>query len=123
MNSIGPKKAIAKLETILNAFEHIAPNETFGGITAPQFSAAVQESYNVREEIADLENQLATLKVKRTNIDAANLKKAELVVNGVIGNENFGSDSAIYEEMGYIRKSNRKSGLTRKKKNGGNEPE
>ena len=116
MNSISPKKALEKLETILNAFEHIAPNETFGGQTAPQFAADVQESRDVRAEIDDMENQLAALKVKRDNIDLRNLKKAELVVNGVIGDPNYGPDSALYEEMGYIRKSNRQSGLTRKKK-------
>ena len=39
----------------------------------------------------------------------------ELVVNGVIGNPDFGPNSAHPEAMGYIRKSDRKSGLTHKK--------
>jgi hypothetical protein len=37
------------------------------------------------------------------------------VVNGVKGDPAFGEDSDLYETMGYVRKSERKSGLTRKK--------
>jgi hypothetical protein len=40
----------------------------------------------------------------------------QLVVNGVVGDPTFGPDSALYEAMGYVRKSERKSGLTRKGK-------
>ena len=116
MNPINPKKVIEKLESTLNAFEEIAPNETFGGMSTVEFSAQVQQSRDVRAKIDDLEDQLADLKVKRDTVDAANLEKVQLIVNGVIGNPDFGPDSALYEAMGYIRKSNRKSGLTRKKK-------
>ena len=37
------------------------------------------------------------------------------VVAGVIGDPAFGPNSSVYELMGYTRKSERKSGLTRKK--------
>ncbi len=37
--------------------------------------------------------------------------------NNVVGDPNFGPDSALYEALGYVRKSDRKSGFTRKKKN------
>ncbi len=43
------------------------------------------------------------------------MEKSTLVVNGIIGDPNFGPDSDLYEAMGYVRKSARKSGLTRKK--------
>ena len=42
-----------------------------------------------------------------------------MVVGSVIGTREFGSDSDLYEQMGYKRKSERKSGLTRKKKDAG----
>ena len=44
-----------------------------------------------------------------------NLDKV-LVVYGVMGNPAYGPDSDLYEAMGYVRKSERKTGLTRKKK-------
>lgn len=37
-----------------------------------------------------------------------------MAVKGVVADPNFGDNSALYEAMGYIRKSDRKSGLTRK---------
>jgi hypothetical protein len=37
------------------------------------------------------------------------------VVNGVRADPEEGDDSALYEAMGYTRRSERKSGLTRKK--------
>ena len=39
-----------------------------------------------------------------------------LVVNGVVGDPAYGDDSPLYGAMGFVRKSERKSGLTKKKK-------
>jgi hypothetical protein len=39
-----------------------------------------------------------------------------LVVNSVVGDVDFGPDSSLPEAMGYVRESERKTGLTRKKK-------
>ena len=36
------------------------------------------------------------------------------VVKAVVADKNYGDDSALYERMGYVRKSVRASGLTRK---------
>ena len=38
------------------------------------------------------------------------------LVKAVVADKNFGDDSALYERMGYVRKSVRASGLTRKSK-------
>ncbi len=38
---------------------------------------------------------------------------------GVEGHESYGDDSPLYGAMGFVRKSERKSGLTKKKKTGG----
>ncbi len=40
--------------------------------------------------------------------------KIQLVVAGVLADPNEGPDSPLYEAFGYTRKSERKSGLTRK---------
>jgi transcriptional regulator with XRE-family HTH domain len=36
------------------------------------------------------------------------------VIKGVVGDPNYGDDSNLYEAMGYVRKSERASGLTKK---------
>ena len=42
----------------------------------------------------------------------------QLVVNGVVGDPTEGPDGDLYEAMGYVRASQRHTGLTRKKKAG-----
>ncbi|HEY0458709.1 MAG TPA: hypothetical protein VGC97_06110 [Pyrinomonadaceae bacterium] len=40
------------------------------------------------------------------------------VVKSIAGDPKYGDDSDLYEGTGHVRKSEKKSGLTRKKKNG-----
>jgi hypothetical protein len=44
------------------------------------------------------------------------LAKSYLIVSEVLADPTEGPDSALYEAMGYRRRSERKSGLTRKRK-------
>lgn len=100
---------------MLNAWETLAPDKSFGGMTLAQFRAAVQPSQAARERIEDLEDQRKQAIADRDRADEDSLSKAQLVINGVIGDPTAGPDSALYEAMGYTRKSERKSGLTRKR--------
>ena len=84
-------------------------------MTLQQFKDATKPSFDTRDQIRTVEDQLGTLLNQRSNADATSMEKSTLVVNGVIGDPNFGPDSGLYEAMGYVRKSARKSGLTRKK--------
>jgi hypothetical protein len=116
-----PKKNEKKMMDVLIAWRTIAPEKTFGGMTLAQYEAQVNRSLAPRQrllEIADEEIEQQTL---RDTEDAITLKKVELIVAGIIADEEHGSDSALYEASGYVRKSERNSGLTRKKKNGENE--
>src|SRR5438067_4711711 len=110
-----PSTNAAKLQTIISAWQHLAPNAQFGGMTLQQFKDATKPSFDARDQIRVAEDQLVAFINQRTEADAESMKKSTLVVNGVIGDPNFGPDSPLYEAMGYVRKSARKSGLTRKK--------
>lgn len=113
-----PKATKLKLDIILNAWETLAPKAAFGGMTLDDFKAAIQPSLQARDTIATLEAQLIAAQDQRDIADANSQEKVRLVVRGVSGDPTFGPDSALYEAMGYIRHSERKSGLTRKSKNG-----
>ena len=110
-----PKENLSKLQRILNAWETLAPNKSFGGMTLAQFQAAVQPSQDARQQIEDLEDQRTQAITNRDRADADSLAKAQQVVAGVLADSTEGPDSALYEAMGYRRKSERKSGLTRKR--------
>lgn len=115
MNS-RPEENIRKCETTLNAVKELAPDVVFGGMKAADFEVKVQAMRDVREEIAELEAQLDAARARRDLADKAGTEAEQLVVNGIVGDPNFGPDSPLYGATGRKRKSEYASGLTRKKK-------
>jgi len=120
MPKVTPRKIEEKIDRTLNAWEQIAPTKSFGGMTLVQFREVVAPSIAARDRIEDLEDQTTQAITQRDQADDASLDKIQLVVNGVLADPTEGADSALYEALGYTRKSDRKSGLTFKtKKTGG----
>ena len=113
-----PKTAQSKLDRIISAWETLAPEKSFGGMTLKEFKAAVKSSYDTRAELQVLENQVQSKQVERETADTESLRLVQLVVNGVVGDPTEGPDGDLYEAMGYVRASQRHTGLTRKKKAG-----
>ena len=113
---ISPKKALEQLEQTEAALETHAALATFYGTTLAQFKAKVQASRDARTLVANLEQQLAAAINQRDTIDAENLTLEKNIAKAIAGDANFGDDSDLYEGTGRVRKSERKSGLTRKKK-------
>jgi len=111
-----PKKAISKIDDVVKAWTTLAPTSEFGGMTLEQFKALIKPSQNTREALDALDKQVTAAINARDAADAESLAKVKLVVNGVVGDPKFGPDSVLYEAMGYVRESERKSGLTRKGK-------
>jgi hypothetical protein len=111
-----PKRVEEKIDKIISAWETHAPEKSFGGMTLAQFKAKVKASYDLRERIVMLEQQLKGEKSTRADADKVSMAAAQAVVNGVKGDPTEGPDSALYEGFGYVRDSERDSGLTRGKK-------
>jgi hypothetical protein len=114
----GPKEIEAKMKKMLNAWEELAAEKSFAGTTLEQFRVIVTRALTARARILDLEAQMlqaiSERERERENADEAFNKKAQQVVSGVLADPTEGDDSAIYEAFGYTRRSERKSGLTRK---------
>ena len=117
-----PKGNEQKMQKMLNAWETLAAAKSFGGMTLEQFRAAAAPAQAARQRIAELEGQMTQAINDRDAADAAFNAKAQLVVNGVLADPTEGPDSSLYEAMGYTRKSERRSGLSRGKKDGGSTP-
>ncbi len=109
-----PKKIAASTQAIIDAWGELAPAATFDGMTLTQYKAAVQPSFDSRQKITDLETDLEGEQVNRDQVDVTTTATNAAVVKAVVADKNYGDDSALYERMGYVRKSNRASGLTRK---------
>lgn len=110
-----PKDIEEKMYKVLNAWKTLAPAKSFGGMTAADYESQVDKSMQPRQRLEELEDERMQEQANRDNQDALTLEKIQLIVNGVLADPTEGPNSALYEAMGYVRKSERKSGLTRKK--------
>ena len=118
-----PKDIEERLERILNSWRTLAPQKTFGGMTLAQFEAACAPSKETRALINELQDKLAQAMAGRDTADDNTAEKIQYVVSGVLADPSEGPDSALYAAFGYTRKSERKTGLTRKLKGSGSKKE
>lgn len=110
-----PKENEDKMIKVLNAWKTLAPEKSFGGMTVTQFEAQVKKSLAPRERLAQLDDEAKQQQALRESEDEVTTNKINLIVNGVLADPTEGDDSALYGSMGYIRKSERNSGLTRRR--------
>jgi len=110
-----PKSNEEKMMRVLKAWQTLTPDKSFGGMTLPQFEAVIGAALTARKNIGDIENQLTEAINVREAADEVGLAKTQLAINGVLADPTEGPNSSVYEAMGYTRKTERQSGLSRKK--------
>ncbi len=110
-----PKNNEEKMLMVLNAWKTLAPDKQFGGMTVAQYETQINKSLAPRTRLDELDGEIKQQQALRESEDETTMSKVNLIVNGVLADPTEGDDSALYEAMGYIRKSDRKSGLTRKR--------
>ena len=108
-----PNAVKLKLDVVIRGWKTLRPDKSFAGMTAQQFIKAVQESFNTREQLTVLDKQRQALINQRDDADAKSMELIQLVVNSVKGDPEEGEDGVLYEAMGYVRRSERHSGLHR----------
>lgn len=106
------EESIEKLARITTAWEALAPDKSFGGMTLQEFRNAIAPSFEARSRIASLEAELVAAKDACRSSDHSSMNKAQLVVNDVIRDPEQGPDSDLYEAMGYARRK-RRNGIAR----------
>jgi hypothetical protein len=111
-----PAKTMEYLNGVLIPWKETAHEDEFSETKVVEFEADVKESVDIRAEIANLEAEVETKKKMRDRIDERNKAKAQMIVSSVAGHPKYGKDSGLYKAMGFVTTSERKSGLTRKKK-------
>jgi hypothetical protein len=112
-----PTKRIRERVTQMNdVWAQAAPAAVFSGITQPQLDAKIKTAAAADQEIDDLEAALNLKKQFRDGLyDALNDDSVKVHL-GIEGHPEFGKDHPILDPMGFVRDSQRKSGLTRRKK-------
>ncbi|MBS1792747.1 MAG: hypothetical protein JSS81_02770 [Acidobacteria bacterium] len=111
-----PKKVKEIIERAVAALRDMARDKKFNGKGLAELEAQAERSIDARRELIAADNQKTAAIARREAEDERSLKLIEQIVAGIIGDDDFGDDSALYEAFGYVRRSQRKSGLTRKRK-------
>ena len=105
------------LKSCLAAWRATAPDAVFAGMTLAEFEAANDAPLRLRREIEKLSVELVGMKVEREDADRATRAALQMLANSVKGTPGYGPNSPMYGGLGYIRESEKKSGLVRKSKN------
>ncbi|MBA3769511.1 MAG: hypothetical protein H0X08_03265 [Blastocatellia bacterium] len=87
---------------------------TFTGITQSSFLADIDAAAADDAAIADREAEIKMMRDVRDDKYAALDQNRSKVGQGVAGDPAYGNDSPLYGAMGFVRKSEKKSRLTRK---------
>ncbi len=107
------KRKMNKISRVIKAWETLAPTSTFGGLTLEQYKTRTKPLFDQLDKLAGLDNEVTDAQKQRdTSLDDGH-GATLLVVNAVKGDPTFGEDSPLYSAMGYVRKSDRRSGLSR----------
>ena len=110
-----PKEVEKYITDATNAWATLRPGKTFSGLTLEQFKEAVKPSHDARAEISDLEGRMQAALARRDEADTESAVLVRRVVNAVKGDPDEGEDGELYAAMGYVRRSVRNSGLTRRR--------
>jgi hypothetical protein len=111
-----PTKRIRERVNQMNrAWKQGAPDAVFNGISQPQFDTKIKAAAAADQEIDQLEAALTLKKEVRDSLYAGLQDDSVKIVVGVKGDATFGDDHPLLEAMGFVRDSQKKSGLTRKK--------
>jgi hypothetical protein len=108
------KSDYEKTQTILSGWKNIRPNKSFAGLTLAEFEQRISPIKTTRDDVTEREDLLKAAINARDAADKAAFAEAQLVVNSVRSDRHEGEDGELYEAMGYVRKSERKTGLSRK---------
>ena len=109
----GPKQTADDLGTLTDAWNRLAPNDQFAGLTLDQFKTAVQPALDARNQLAQIELDYNHQLVTRMAADDANNSLYKRVVYGIRSHPSYGDNSGLIRALGYVTDMERASGLTR----------
>lgn len=115
--SKGQKSKYDQVKQIIAGWRKIRATKSIDGQTVDQFTTAKFKPCNdARDSIESLKLQLVAAANARDKADEAAYAAAQDIVKAVRADKTEGGDDGdLYEAMGFVRKSERKSGLSRKK--------
>ena len=114
MININKPKTVARAELVQAAWKNQAPEEIFGGLGLEDHKVALAGVRKAETQVEALEVALKGARELRDDrvVELALINRK--VYHGVLGHPDYGDDCATLAQMGYVRRSKRASGLTRR---------
>lgn len=116
MPKVDVKTIREKCNVMSDAWFEGAPGVKFIAMSQSDFQTEIDAAEADDATIANLEAELKLIRDVRDDKYSALNDKRSKIGNSVAGDPAYGNDSPLYGAMGFVRKSEKKSGLTRKKK-------
>ena len=114
-----PKRNEDRISTLIEVWTKLRPTKSFFGMTLEEFKAAAKPSLDARSAADLAETNLSVAITQRDNADEALMPLVFRVVDAIVADKDEGRDGEFYKELGYVRRSERASGLTRGHRNNG----
>jgi hypothetical protein len=105
-----------KAEDFRIAWKTQTPESAFSGKNLADLEASIAALAQAGEKLDELNNARSAAQKNRDDEEKALNRLLILVAHGVRSDPAYGEDSALYRSMGFIPKSERNSGLTRRNK-------
>ena len=99
-------------------WEAEAAELSLGNQTLEQVKALGAKAQETIDALAKLRNEEQALMAQRDDEVRAYWEALQRAKHGCLGHSRFGRNSSLYKRWGYVREDDRKSGLTRKAKDG-----
>ena len=111
-----------KAKVIADAWEELAPDATFAGMSLAQFRNKTKASQDARDERSSLRARQRGKREEVASADSVTRKANKQVVAAVVADATHGSDSALYAAMDYVTDSQRQTPKRKSNGNGNGQP-
>jgi hypothetical protein len=98
-----------RLEMVLSAWNEIAPEGKFAGMTMADFQLAINPYTQARSGVEATRTRIKAEVATKTGAESAARKLARRIVDSVRADAAYGDDSSLYRAMGYRPASERRS--------------
>jgi hypothetical protein len=99
-----------KRAQFLSSWAEYAQDKSFAGLTLEEFEVKSTEPLNVRKDLGDARTKAAGLILKRDQADDVLNDDLLLIAHAIRADKDFGEDCPLYRSLGFVPKSERKTG-------------
>jgi hypothetical protein len=108
-----PAERRRRMNQVVHAWEDLARNSRFSGMSVDDFEAEMQQSAVAHARVEDLRRELRHALAARDEVDTRCMALVYRVGWSVGGDPDFGCDSTLLEAMGFTRETVRRMRIRR----------